>query len=87
MWRMDFEQEGLLDGLEGADRAEAAKALAAATADDHKDMMRQLGIKALRPGPSGREGAPNQANYDESKANALFKTFVRNTERTASSLI
>jgi hypothetical protein len=32
-------------------------------------MMDQLGIKALRPGPSGKEGAPNQANYDESKAN------------------
>ncbi len=32
-------------------------------------MMDQLGIKALRPGPSGNEGAPNHANYDESKAN------------------
>ena len=48
---------------------EALKALAAATAEDHRDMMRQLGITALRPGPSGRDGAPNQANYDESKAN------------------
>ena len=32
-------------------------------------MMDQLGIKALRPGPSGDEQAPNAANYDESKAN------------------
>jgi hypothetical protein len=32
-------------------------------------MMDQLGIKALRPGPSGNEQAPNHANYDESKAN------------------
>lgn len=32
-------------------------------------MMEQLGIKALRPGPSGNENAPNHANYDESKAN------------------
>ncbi len=32
-------------------------------------MMDQLGIKALRPGPSGNENAPNHANYDESKAN------------------
>ena len=32
-------------------------------------MMDQLGIKALRPGPSGDEKAPNHANYDESKAN------------------
>ena len=32
-------------------------------------MMDQLGIKALRPGFSGNEKAPNHANYDESKAN------------------
>jgi hypothetical protein len=32
-------------------------------------MMNQLGIKALRPGPSGNEKAPNHANYDEAKAN------------------
>src|SRR5438270_9935549 len=32
-------------------------------------MMDQLGIKALRPGPSGNESAPNHANYDESLAN------------------
>ena len=40
------------------------------TADqDHQNMMDQLGIKALRPGPSGNEKAPNHANYDESQAN------------------
>jgi hypothetical protein len=39
------------------------------TAEDHQDMQRQLGITAPRPGPSGREGAPNPANYDESAAN------------------
>ena len=38
-------------------------------ADDHQNMMEQLGIKALRPGPNGNESAPNHANYDESKAN------------------
>jgi lysophospholipase L1-like esterase len=32
-------------------------------------MMEQLGIKALRPGPSGNESAPNHANTDESLAN------------------
>jgi hypothetical protein len=40
-----------------------------ATAEDHRDMMQQLGIRALRPGPSGNEAAPNHANYDESTAN------------------
>ena len=39
------------------------------TEQDHQNMMDQLGIKALRPGPSGDEKAPNHANYEESKAN------------------
>ena len=36
---------------------------------DQRNMMQQLGIRALRPGPSGDEKAPNHANYDESRAN------------------
>ncbi len=36
---------------------------------DHDNMMKQLGIKALRPGPSGDDKAPNHANYDEALAN------------------
>jgi hypothetical protein len=38
---------------------------------DHQNMMEQLGVKALRPGPSGRAaaGEPNAANYDAAKAN------------------
>jgi hypothetical protein len=40
------------------------------TADqDHQNMMKQLGITQLRPGPSGQVGAPNSANYDPTKAN------------------
>ncbi|MEO7456527.1 MAG: GDSL-type esterase/lipase family protein [Gemmatimonadaceae bacterium] len=42
-------------------------------ADDHRQMMEQLGIKTLRPGPSGNEQAPNHANYDESLANPFPK--------------
>jgi lysophospholipase L1-like esterase len=42
-------------------------------AEDHKNMMEQLGIKALRPGPSGNESAPNHANYDEATANPFPK--------------
>jgi lysophospholipase L1-like esterase len=37
--------------------------------EDHQNMMDQLGIQALRPGPSGNESAPKHANYDESTAN------------------
>ncbi len=48
---------------------QAPNPAAAATAEDHKNMMDQLGIKALRPGPSGTETAPNHANYDEATAN------------------
>src|SRR6266446_5131691 len=36
---------------------------------DHKNMMEQLGIVRLRPGPSGQPGATNSANYDPAKAN------------------
>ncbi|HEY0315036.1 MAG TPA: hypothetical protein VGC28_02095 [Sphingomonas sp.] len=48
-----------------------ASAIAAQTAEDRDrlDMMEQLHIQALRPGPSGNEAAPNHANYDEAKAN------------------
>src|SRR5882672_10085693 len=39
------------------------------TQQDHKNMMDQLGISRLRPGPSGQPGATNSANYDPAKAN------------------
>jgi lysophospholipase L1-like esterase len=42
-------------------------------AQDHQQMMEQLGIKALRPGPSGNEQDPNHANYDDAKANPFPK--------------
>ena len=37
--------------------------------EDHQNMMAQLGIQRLRPGPSGNESDPNHANYDEATAN------------------
>ena len=42
-------------------------------AEDHQNMLDQLGIKALRPGPSGNEQAPNHANTDEAQANPFPK--------------
>ncbi len=39
------------------------------TQQDHQNMLQQLGITKLRPGPSGNPGASNSANYDESLAN------------------
>lgn len=39
------------------------------TQQDHQNMMQQLGIKRLRPGPNANENAANPANYDEAKAN------------------
>jgi len=39
------------------------------TPQDHRNMLEQLGIQRLRPGPSGQPGATNSANYDPAKAN------------------
>jgi hypothetical protein len=63
-------------GLFAQDPAPAAPAIGGDTAplnwttkEDHQNMREQLGIKVLRSGPSGKEGQPNSANYDEAKAN------------------
>jgi hypothetical protein len=45
------------------------RATPAARIEDHQNMMAQLGIRKLRPGPSGNESDPNHANYDEATAN------------------
>ena len=55
--------------LLGPQRSFGAEATNWTTALDHKNMMEQLGIKRLRPGPSGRASATNAANYDPAKAN------------------
>jgi hypothetical protein len=52
-----------------ANAAKAPEPLNWTTQQDHKNMMDQLGIKRLRPGPSGQAGATNSANYDPAKAN------------------
>lgn len=36
---------------------------------DNQNMMQQLGIKKLRPGPNANPAAANPANYDEANAN------------------
>jgi hypothetical protein len=35
---------------------------------NQENMMKQLGITELRPGPGGNPSAPNHANYDTTKA-------------------
>lgn len=40
---------------------------------NQENMMQQLGIKSLRPGPNGNESAPNHANYDTTKADPCPK--------------
>lgn len=60
---------GLLFGQTGLAGSQSLPQPVNSTAEqDHQNMMEQLGIRALRPGPSGNEKAPNHANYDESKA-------------------
>src|SRR5690349_19465936 len=39
------------------------------TADDHRHMQSQLGIRELRPGRNADASKPNAANYDEALAN------------------
>jgi hypothetical protein len=39
---------------------------------DHSQMMEQLGIQSLRPGPSGNPQAPDAANTDEAKVLPYF---------------
>ena len=56
-------------GYGAAQTAPAAPSVTLTADQGHQNMMDQLGIKTLRPGPSGNEKAPNAANYDESKAN------------------
>src|ERR1700744_633797 len=43
-------------------------AIQAASAKERQRTMDELGIKSLRPPASGTPGAPNAANYDETKA-------------------
>lgn len=54
---------------EKTDNSKYPKPVVFTAQQDHENMMKQLGIKSLRPGPSGDENAPNHANYDESLAN------------------
>jgi hypothetical protein len=51
------------------DSATKPRIVTLTTQEDHQNMMQQLGITKLRPGPSGNPGAPSAANTDESKAN------------------
>jgi len=67
-WLAGFMLFFVVSGLFGQ-QSSAPEQKAWTTAEDHQNMMQQLGIKKLRPGPSGRDGAPNQANYDEATAN------------------
>jgi hypothetical protein len=52
-----------------APEEESQKPLNWTAQQDHENMMKQLGITRLRPGPSGQVGLTNSANYDPAKAN------------------
>ncbi len=49
-------------------RDKNARAIQQGTQVDYKNMLAQLHIDSIRPGPSGNPSAPNAANTDESKA-------------------
>ena len=50
---------------------EKMDSLADLTKKDHQLMLKKLGIKSLRPGPSGNPEDDNAANSDESKVNKM----------------
>jgi hypothetical protein len=56
-------------GNQTAAAAQAPPPVTFSADQDRQNMMDQLGIKALRPGGSANEKAPDHVNYDESKAN------------------
>jgi hypothetical protein len=59
--------------------AQSAPSTANWTAEqDHRNMMEQLGITALRPGPNGDENAPDHANYGvwKYKTDHAYNTWV-----------
>ena len=58
-----------VQGQDAAAPAEAPAPVTFTTQEDHRNMIEQLGITKLRPGPSGNPSAPNSANYDEALAN------------------
>lgn len=60
---------GQTTNLASTDSPKPSEPLNWTTQQDHQDMMRQLGIVRLRPGPSGNPSATNSANYDPAKAN------------------
>ncbi len=51
------------------DAAEVVGPVTFTAQEDHREMLKQLGVTKLRPGPSGNPESPNAANYDESIAN------------------
>jgi hypothetical protein len=61
--------QGQTSRTPAAGASTAGEPLTWTTQQDHRNMMEQLGIQRLRPGPSGWPGATNSANYDPAKAN------------------
>src|SRR6266478_6655035 len=68
-WSSPGVLSGQTTNLLAREPAKAGEPLNWAAPQDHKNMMDQLGIIRLRPGPGGQPGAPNSANYDPARAN------------------
>ena len=60
-----------------AERARIAAERTKATQQDHQNMMAQLGITKLRPGPSGNENAPNARQLRRGDSRTRFRTFPK----------
>jgi hypothetical protein len=69
LWATPALLPGQAPATAAADAGQTPAPMNWTTQRDHQNMMEQLGITRLRPGPSGQPGAPNSANYDPAKAN------------------
>lgn len=68
LFLLAFSMQAIAQGT-GAENVKYPPPVSFTAEQDHQNMMDQLGIRSLRPGPSGDDKAPNHANYDESLAN------------------
>jgi hypothetical protein len=55
--------------ISNIDSSKYPKPITFTAQQDHDNMMQQLGVTKLRPGPSGNAADANHANYEESLAN------------------
>ncbi len=68
-WPVASQETGFDQDVDVAQEGEEREIWTFTTREDHRHMLEQVGVKRLRPGPSGNAASANAANYDEEFAN------------------